>query len=82
MPAAQQLTLKVLKSQFHALEERYPGYREDAASRLRVILQSVRQLGPAQARDRVATELQDFGDTMARKTVRAETTLDLIEGNL
>lgn len=72
MGAAQQLTLKVLKAQCQAQEERYPGYRVDLATRLRTILQMVRQSGGSHVRDKVATELQDFGDTLGRKTAAAE----------
>jgi len=72
MGAAQQLTLKVLKAQCQAQEERYPGYRVDVANRLRAILQLVRQTSGASARDKVAAELQDFGDTLGRKTPRTE----------
>lgn len=76
MGAAQQLTLKVLKAQCQAQEERYPGYRVDVATRLRAILQIVRQTSGAQARDKVAAELQDFGDTLGRKTATTDTPAD------
>ena len=72
MGAAQQLTLKVLKAQCQAQEERYPGYRVDVANRLRAILQLVRQTSGTNARDKVAAELQDFGDTLGRKTAATE----------
>lgn len=68
MGAAQQLTLKILKAQCQAQEERYPGYRVDLVTRLGAILQQVRQPGATNVRDKVATELQDFGDTLGRKT--------------
>lgn len=68
MGAPQQLTLKVLKVQCQAQEERYSGYRVDLAARLRAILQLVRSPGGSQARDKIAAELQDFGETLARKT--------------
>jgi hypothetical protein len=66
--AAQQLTLKVLKAQCQAQEERYPGYRVDVANRLRAILQLVRQTSATGVKDKVAAELQDFGDTLGRKS--------------
>jgi hypothetical protein len=72
MGVAQQLTLKVLKAQCLALEERYPGYRADVATRLRAILQMVRQTATTNVRDKVAAELQDFGDTLGRKTTATE----------
>lgn len=74
MGAAQQLTLKVLKAQCQALEERYPGYRVDVVRRLGAILQMVRQTAATNVRDKVAAELQDFGDTLGRKTAPTETT--------
>ena len=74
MGAAQQLTLKVLKAQCQAQEERYPGYRVDLANRLRAILQLVRPPVGSLARDKIASELQDFGDTLGRKTATAERT--------
>jgi hypothetical protein len=70
--AAQQLTLKVLKAQCQAQEERYPGYRVDVANRLRAILQLVRQTSATGVKEKVASELQDFGDTLGRKTPTAE----------
>jgi hypothetical protein len=76
MGAAQQLTLKVLKAQCQALEERYPGYRVDVATRLRTILQQVRQTGGANVKEKVAAELQDFGDTLGRKTPTSESTTE------
>jgi hypothetical protein len=76
MGAAQQLTLKVLKAQCQALEERYTGYRVDVANRLRAILQLVRQTATANVRDKVAAELQDFGDTLGRKTAPTEPPAD------
>jgi hypothetical protein len=72
MGVAQQLTLKVVKAQCQALEERYPGYRVDVATRLRAILQLVRQTAATNVRDKVAAELQDFGDTLGRKTAPTE----------
>ena len=72
MGAAQQLTLKVLKAQCQAQEDRYDGYRVDLANRLRAIIQMVRAPGSSHVRDKVATELQDFGDTLGRKTAAAE----------
>lgn len=72
MGAAQQLTLKVLKAQCQAQEERYPGYRVEVATRLRLILQLVRQTSATGVKDKVATELQDFGDTLGRKTAAAQ----------
>lgn len=72
MGAAQQLTLKVLKAQCQAQEERYPGYRVDLANRLRAILQLVRQTATTGVKDKVAAELQDFGETLARKTAQPE----------
>lgn len=72
MGAAQQLTLKVLKAQCQALEDRYPGYRVDVVKRLGVVLQLVRQTAATNVRDKVAAELQDFGDTLGRKTTAAE----------
>ena len=72
MGAAQQLTLKVLKEQCHAQEERYPDYRVDVVTRLRAILLLVRQTSGANLRDKVAAELQDFGDTLGRKTSAKE----------
>lgn len=72
MGAAQQLTLKVLKAQCQAQEERYPGYRVDLANRLRAVLQLVRQTSATGVKDKVAAELQDFGDTLGRKTATAE----------
>lgn len=74
MGAAQQLTLKVLKAQCQALEERYPGYRVDVALRLKTILQLVRQTAGSNVREKVASELQDFGDTLGRKTPAPEQT--------
>lgn len=73
MAVAQKLILKVLKKQFQAQEERYPGYREEAVTRFRVILQIVRHSTGAQARDKVTEELQDFGDALGRKSATAET---------
>jgi len=70
--AAQQLTLKVLKMQCQAQEERYPGYRVDVANRLRAILQLVRQTSATGVKEKVAAELQDFGETLGRKTATAE----------
>jgi hypothetical protein len=70
--AAQQLTLKVLKAQCQAQEERYPGYRVEVANRLRVILQLVRQTSATGVKEKVAAELQDFGDTLGRKTAAPE----------
>jgi hypothetical protein len=72
MGAAQQLTLKVLRSQCQALEERYPGYRVDVVTRLGVILQLLRQPAGVNVRDKVAAELQDFGDLLGRKTATTE----------
>ena len=72
MGAAQQLTLKVLRTQCQSLEERYPGYRVDVATRLRAILQLLRQPAGVNVRDKVAAELQDFGDTLGRKTATTE----------
>jgi hypothetical protein len=69
---AQQLTLKVLKAQCQELEERYPGYRVDVAKRLGTILQLVRQTATSNVRDKIAAELQDFGDTLGRKTATSE----------
>lgn len=74
MGAAQQLTLKVLKEQCQAIEERYPGYRVDLAMRLRAVLQHVRQAATTNAREKVASELQDFGDVLGRKTAGSEPT--------
>jgi hypothetical protein len=71
MGAAQQLTLNVLKAQCQAQEERYPGYRVDVANRLRAILKLVRLTSNAQVRDKVSEELQDFGETLGRKTATA-----------
>lgn len=76
MAAAQQLTLKVLKTQCQALDERYPGYRVDVVKRLGTILQMVRQTALTNVKDKVATELQDFGDTLGRMTASAEATDD------
>jgi hypothetical protein len=73
MAVAQQLILKVLKSQFQAQEERYPGYREEAVTRFRVIMQIVRHSTGTQVRDKVYVELQDFGDTLGRKLGTDET---------
>lgn len=72
MGTAQQLTLEVLKAQCQAQEDRYKGYRVDVAIRLRAILQLARENNGASARDKVAAELQDFGDTLSRKTAAAE----------
>ena len=72
MGAAQQLTLKVLKAQCQAQEERFPGYRVELALRLKTILQSVRTPGGLQARDKIAAELQDFGDLLGKKTATAD----------
>ncbi len=73
MGAAQQLTLKVLKAQCKALEDRYPGYRADVATRLGAILQLVRQTATPNVREKVAAELSDFGDTLGRKTTTEPT---------
>jgi hypothetical protein len=54
------------------LEERYPGYRVDVATRLRAILLWVRQTAATNVREKVAAELQDFGDTLGRKTTVPE----------
>lgn len=72
MGSTQHLTLKVLKAQCQAQEERYPGYRVDVANRLRAILQLVRQTSGVNVRDKVAAELQDFGDTLGRKAAATE----------
>lgn len=65
--AAQQLALQILKSQCQAIEERYPGYRVDVVKRLGAILQLERQGSGTIVRD-VGVELEDFGDTLGRKT--------------
>jgi len=78
MAVAQQLILKVIKAQFQAQEERYPGYLEEAVNRFRIILQIVRHSTGAQARDKVAEELQDFGDALGRKTATAAETANEI----
>ena len=80
MGAAQQLTLKVLKSQCQAQEERYPGYRVELATRLREILKLVRQTAAAGVKEKVAIELQEFGDTLGRKTATTEQTGEANEG--
>jgi hypothetical protein len=74
MGAAQQLALEILKRQCQALEERYPGYRVDVVRRLGAILQLERQGPGSTAKDKVATELQDFGEMLGRKTGRTEET--------
>jgi hypothetical protein len=68
MGAAQQLALRILKAQCQAVEERYPGYRVDMVRRLAAILQLERQGAGAATKEKVASELQDFGDTLGRKT--------------
>jgi hypothetical protein len=70
--AAQQLTLKVLKAQCQAQEERYPGYRVDLATRLGTILHRVRQTSATGVKEKVADELEDFGNTLGRKTAAAQ----------
>jgi hypothetical protein len=72
MGAAQQLALRILKAQCQALEERYPGYRVDVVRRLGAILQIERQGPTGAVKDKIAAELQDFGDTLGRKTGGAE----------
>lgn len=72
MGAAQQLTLKVLKAQCLALEERYPGYRVDVVMRLGAILKMAQKTATTNLRDEVAKELHDFGDTLGRKTTATE----------
>ena len=74
MGAAQQLTLRVLKTQCQAMEERYPGYRVDVLRRLGAILQLVRQTATQNPRDKIAAELSDFGDVLGRKTATENTT--------
>lgn len=71
MGAAQKLTLKVLKAQCLALEERYPGYRVDVVMRLGAILKKVQKTA-TNLRDEVAKELQDFGDALDRKTTASD----------
>jgi len=44
----------------------------DVANRLRAILQLVRQTSGVNVRDKVAAELQDFGDTLGRKAAATE----------
>ena len=73
MGSAQQITLKVLKSQCQAMEERYPGYRVDVLRRLGAILQLVRQTATPNVREKIATELSDLGDTLSRKLPAIET---------
>jgi hypothetical protein len=74
MGAAQQLALKLLKEQCQALEERYPGYQVDVVRRIGAILQLERQVPSGIVRDRVAAELQDFGDALGRTSGEAEGT--------
>lgn len=69
---AQKLTFTVLKAQCQAIEERYPGYRADVLRRLAAILQVVRQTATPNVKDKVATELADFGDTLGRKLATPE----------
>lgn len=69
MEAAQKLALKVLKAQCQAIEERYPGYRVDVVTRLGEVLKLVRRTAATNVREAVATLLQDFGDTLDRKTI-------------
>jgi hypothetical protein len=74
MGAAQQLALRVLKEQCQMLEERYPGYRVDVVRRIGAILHLERQAQSGAVRERVAAELQDFGDALGRKTGGTEGT--------
>lgn len=69
MGAAQQLALKILKAQCQAITERYPGYRVELVTRIGAILQHERQGTSAAVKDKIAAEMQDFGDVLGRKTV-------------
>lgn len=64
--AAQQLVLQILKEECQALEERYPGYRLHAVSRLGAILQLEGQKSSAIVRA-VTEQLEDFGRTLGVK---------------
>jgi hypothetical protein len=66
--ATQELKLKVLKAQCQAQEERYPGYRAELISRLGKLLRAVRSPAASGVRAEVIEELEDFGDTLNRKT--------------